>query len=111
MKHAARWLLRALTAAVPVFIAACYGPAYRYLRRGRVLDATTQAGVAGAKVSCVNNGAVVGPAQETSQDGWFAMSQPCNEVRVEDKSGAYQPVTVHVPPGDGTYEVPVDKAH
>jgi len=54
MKLIKRSLLWMLTAAVPVFIAACYGINYQFTKNGRVLDKTTRAGIANIEISCAD---------------------------------------------------------
>lgn len=114
MRGLSRWLLRGLTAAVPVVIAACYGMAYRYSRAGKVVDATTSSGIAGLRVTCVKGGAET--TVRTGDDGSFTVRAPgpCDELRIEDgdgdQNGAYAAKTLPYPPGDDEIRVVLDKA-
>jgi len=106
IKHSLLWML---TAAVPVFIAACYGINYQYSKKGRVLDKETRAGIANIEVSCVDPAAVApvvdagagedaGATEDagyrpsgfsSSDDGSFYWGgfEPCNKLKFEDIDG------------------------
>ena len=88
MQFVAKFFLWIIGVAIPVVIAACYGMPYRYGKTGRVVDAETQAGINGLKVSCLKGGAEIG-MDYSSPTGYFDIGydQPCEFVQVTDEDG------------------------
>jgi hypothetical protein len=88
MRTVSRYLLGFVTCVVPVFIAACYGMAYTFSQRGRVIDSSSKSGVAGLRVQCLNDVKVVTDLTHTTTDGSFALyadsSSACRTVAVDD---------------------------
>ncbi|MBI5502739.1 MAG: carboxypeptidase regulatory-like domain-containing protein [Deltaproteobacteria bacterium] len=102
-KTLARAALGVLTAGMGFVIAACYGAMYAFQGGGRVVDARSQQGVAGARVDCRQGGQSIANT-ETAADGSYDFgSYPCDEVSVQDASGHYQPQTVPARPNGTTY--------
>ena len=113
MKSFSRLLLKIVTGAVPVFIAACYGPAYAP-RRVRAVDSITRKGIPGLQVTCFN-----GPAQAaatepltTDADG-TVYAQYCEKVVMTDvdgpaNGGPYGSKEVATPRGAGEILVPLE---
>jgi len=93
-KTLARALLAILTAAMGFVIAACYGAMYAFQGGGRVVDARSQQGVAGARVDCRQGGRSIAQAVTGSDGSYQFGSQRCDEVLVEDSNGRYQPQSV-----------------
>ena len=91
-RRIAKILLGAVTAIVPVVIAACYGMYYAFSRDGRALDARNHGGVEGILVTCRSSG--TGGAESatavTGTDGSFLLEYdtPCDTVTFEDTDGA-----------------------
>jgi hypothetical protein len=89
MKTVSRWMLGLVTSAIPVVIAACYGVAYTFSQRGRVVDKSTKAGVAGLKVECRSSSNAVSDMSYSENDGQFSLfatnSASCVNVRVTDE--------------------------
>jgi hypothetical protein len=89
MKNVSRWMLGLVTSAIPVVIAACYGVAYTFSQRGRVVDKSSKAGVAGLKVECRSTSNAVGDISYSESDGQFSLfatsSDSCTNVRVTDE--------------------------
>ena len=113
MRIAARWMLKALAAAVPVTIAACSG-ALMETRNGRVVDQASGTGIKGIEVEC-SYGDGGGPVSTSADDGSFTLSYdvPCDNLVVSDVDGAengglYQSRTIPFPAGTGdiTIELP-----
>jgi hypothetical protein len=79
--------LKLISAAGTVFIAACYGVPYEFTR-GRVIDAGTQAGIAGIEVDCL--GETGTSIEVATSDAWgdFQMSVACAELALSDVDGA-----------------------
>jgi hypothetical protein len=86
MKRTARFLVRLITVAIPVFIAACYGPAYRFLKRGRVLDKASHEGISDVQVTCLRGTLEEGRDWSMSPDGAFTIGydQPCTSLNAHD---------------------------
>ena len=105
-KRLARPFLWLLTAAIPVFIAACYGPPMEddwdsgpdpeKSVAGRVLSALTGSGIPYIKVSCLVSGRdgpeVYDETYSAPGDGafelWSSEITPCEILRFEDVDGA-----------------------
>ena len=101
MRSVSRYLLGFVTCVVPVFIAACYGMAYTFSQRGKVIDSGSKAGIAGLRVQCLNEVKVVTDMTHTATDGAFALhaesSSACRTVAVDDDREAgprYAPTSV-----------------
>jgi hypothetical protein len=100
MKHLSRALLKLMTLCFPVVIAACYGPAYRYSKDGKVIDKETHLGIAGIKVDCVLADGTVQDSTTTSPDGSFSLSYDiaCSSLAASDVdgelNGKYKPATL-----------------
>ncbi|MBI5489959.1 MAG: hypothetical protein HY905_21665 [Deltaproteobacteria bacterium] len=102
-KTLARAGLAVLTATMGFVIAACYGAMYAFQGGGRVVDARSQQGVAGARVDCRQGGQSIANT-ETAADGSYDFgSYPCDEVMVQDGGGRYRPQTVPARPDGATY--------
>ncbi|MBN2358779.1 MAG: hypothetical protein JXR83_04955 [Deltaproteobacteria bacterium] len=128
MQIVKRSLLWVITAAVPVVIAACYGPAYTFTKSGRVVDRTTGAGVANIAVSCADpvsaaasgdpgtadgSGGLLPDVHLTADDGSFYWGgfEPCRQLKFEDADGlrAGTPYPTRTAPcGDARQELVVD---
>ena len=93
MKRLYRALVYLVTFAIPVVIAACYGPAYRYRKGGKVLDKQSRAPISQIDVSCEYDGGSSYPSR-TGNDGVFQIQtdETCLELKAVDALG---------PPGDG----------
>ena len=110
-KRLAKPFLWLLTTAIPVFIAACYGPPMDDVNgntdpetslTGRVLSALTGSGIPYIKVSCLVSGydgqEVYDETYSAPGDGafelWSSDYTPCEVLRFEDvdgpDNGAYQ---------------------
>lgn len=89
MKNVSRWVLGLVTSAVPLVIAACYGVAYTFSQRGRVVDKNSKAGVAGLRVECRSTGNSVTDISYSETDGQFFLSTmnagSCANVQVSDE--------------------------
>lgn len=101
MKILAHVLLKLMTAAIPVVIAACYGPSYRYYKSGKVVDKQTGAGISAISVTCQDAAEKLLDSAVTTADGSFilAYDTSCARLLAEDTdgelNGAY--VTTSVP--------------
>jgi hypothetical protein len=86
MTRAARWLLWVFTMAIPVFIAACYGPPMRYSRSGKVEDASTGQGLQDIDVTCMNGAERGWMSRTYSVAGAFLLyyDTACTSLLVED---------------------------
>lgn len=88
MRHVSRCLLGIVTCVVPVFIAACYGMAYTFSQRGRVIDKGSKTGVSGMRVQCRNKSDAMTDETHTQSDGRFHLSatseSACATVAVDD---------------------------
>jgi len=114
----ARAVLWVFTGAIPVFIAACYGPAEGYgadggwrnelAARGKVLNGLTLDPVQDIKLSCMVNGVVVDSTYSLPGDGvfelWYEEGSPCDAIVAEDvdgqENGAFAPVEVPFDPSE-----------
>lgn len=137
MKIIKRSLLWMLTAAVPVFIAACYGISYSFTKSGRVLDKVSRAGIANIQVSCADpleqapvydagvgedGGATEDAGYQpvgftSSADGSFFYGSDvvCNKLKFEDvdgqqNGGLYLTKIESIDSSDGELVVEMDKA-
>lgn len=84
-----RALVYLVTFAIPVVIAACYGPAYRYRKGGKVLDKQNRAPISQIDVSCEYDGGSSYPSR-TGSDGVFQITtdETCLNLRAVDALGA-----------------------
>ena len=100
MKRLARLLLRFFVVAVPVFIAACYGVAYNFTRRGKVVDKDSKKGLFGVTVTCDHKDGTKELPANTDVDGRFLLdfNKPCDTVTASqeptDGPAAYQKTTI-----------------
>ena len=108
MKSVKKLLLGIITAAIPVVIAACYGPVYRM--EGMVKDADTQEGIEGIRVTCINYDDRSTPEYDgqfattkTNISGYYSFDGSggrCDIMRFKDidgmKNGFYDKETVIV---------------
>jgi len=89
MRLVSRILLGIVTSIVPVFIAACYGIAYSFHQRGKVIDKSSKAPVQGLRVDCRGAQDRVADTTLTSADGVFDLhaedSSACATVVVQDE--------------------------
>lgn len=85
MKSLARLVLRFFIVAIPVVIAACYGMAYRFTKRGRVIDQATRTGIENVTVTCDVAKQATYHAY-SSADGSFYLQYdtPCDTVTAGD---------------------------
>lgn len=92
MRRISRLLLGIVTCVVPVFIAACYGIAYTFTQRGRVVDKTSKTGVAGLRFECRSASNSVSDVTHTAADGTFDLhardANACTTIAVEDDGRA-----------------------
>lgn len=94
MRRMSRFLLGIVTTAIPVVIAACYGMAYEFAQRGKVVNKSTKAGVAGLRVECRTESNAMTDRTYTASDGAFALhaasQDGCRTIAVDDdrESGA-----------------------
>lgn len=112
MKHVSKWLLRAVTMAVPVVIAACYGMMYRYSRAGKVVDASTGTGIPGIQVTCLRGGLQDGLAMTDASGGFLLDYDACDELEAKDvdgtENGSYQTKKIPFPPGSDDITVSLE---
>lgn len=104
-----RWLARAALAALgsmtSFFIACAYGVPWRYEKAGRVLDATTQQGIGGISVACVDDVGAPLHATRTGPTGAFHLGvDACAALAFADvdgaENGAYLGASLPFTPGD-----------
>jgi len=95
MRKLYRALVQLVTYAIPVVIAACYGPVYRYRKGGKVLDSQTKAPISQIDLTC-DQGDGSQTWSRTFEDGTFELGYdtPCVEVRAEDTGARYANKTV-----------------
>ena len=119
-ERVARTFLWLFTGAIPVFIAACYGPAEGYgpdgswenevAARGKVLNGLTLEPISDIKISCVRSGYVYDATYSLPGDGsfqlWYVDGQPCDTLLAEDvdgdENGAFISTEIPFNPGDET---------
>ena len=94
MKTLYKALLWLMVTAVPLVIAACYGPMYRYTKSGRIIDATNQKALQNIKVTCLRDGKPLGFAVSTSEGEFWLDNMACDSLKFEDESGKHNPRTV-----------------
>ena len=84
-----RVLVYLVTFAIPVVIAACYGPSYRYRKGGKVLDKQSKAPIALIDVTCVVDGGW-SPTERTQGNGTFQLmfDTPCQSISAVDSLAA-----------------------
>lgn len=115
MKHLSRALLKLMTVCFPVFIAACYGPAYKYGKDGKVIDKETHLGVAAIRVSCLLADGTVQDATDSSSDGSFYLNYdaPCATITAEDRdgelNGKYKPASLPASEQSSTVTILLEK--
>ncbi len=109
-RQIARPFLWLLSLVVPVVIAACYGPPGENTPtlQGQARDATTQAGIAGIRVTCLSGGSAIGTAY-TDLYGDYNFYVSCDELQFDDVDGAtnggpYTSLTVPVEPGQSVVD-------
>lgn len=94
MRRVSRFLLGIVTTSIPVVIAACYGMMYEFSQRGKVVDKSSKAGVAGLRVECRSETNTMTDRTYTATDGAFTLSttssSACKTIAVDDdrESGA-----------------------
>ena len=99
MRIISRFLLGIVTFVIPVVIAACYGLAYTFTQRGRVIDKNSKAGVAGLRVDCRSASNATTDSTLSASDGAFdlhALSPAsCATIAVQDERevGPHYPAT------------------
>ena len=85
-----RALVYLVTFAVPVVIAACYGPAYRYRKGGKVLDKVTRDPISQIDVSCTTAAGTAGPSRTGSSGQYtIASDEACLTMTAVDHLGPY----------------------
>lgn len=105
-----KWLLGAFVAAIPVVIAACYGPMYDV--QGRVNDSKTDEGITGIEVTCINYDDLTTPSIDEGEElvtytragGYYEFEKTstgsCAVVKLRDvddtENGVYLRKTVYV---------------
>ena len=88
MKWIAKFFLWLLSIAIPVFIAACYGPSVKYSKSGKIIDGQSRLGVQGIQVTCMVNGRVEDTAiSEVNGDFIIWYNTPCDELHFKDVDG------------------------
>jgi len=91
MKYISRALLRLFTLAVPVVLAACYGPPseWRASKRGKVIDRDTHEGIAGIELSCLREDGSVENSDYSNFDGSFTLGYDtsCATIEAKDVDG------------------------
>jgi hypothetical protein len=88
MRIIAKFFLWLITVAIPVVIAACYGPLYKYSKSGKVVDSETQEGINGIQVSCMVGGSPWDVTYSDPQGEFLLMyDRPCDELQLEDVDG------------------------
>lgn len=86
------WMLGTL---IPIMIAACYGPMYRYTRYGQVIDDKTQEGVTGIKVTCLRDGGSTSTTTHGDGTFYFDEYERCEALNIEDVDGQQNGGTYH----------------
>jgi hypothetical protein len=109
------WLL---TSAIPVFIAACYGPYYDESRAGgKVVSKATGEGIPDILVSCLSpGGGVLDQTYTLAGDGafelWYQNEEPCETLGFEDvdgaENGAFQALEIPFDPATGEQTVELE---
>ncbi|MGC4117121.1 MAG: hypothetical protein QM765_21690 [Myxococcales bacterium] len=106
MKRLASIALKVVILGIPMVIAACYGVAARYSRRGNVQDVDTHSALQDIKVSCVDkSGTVTDYGNSDSNGNWSVYyDEPCDHLEAEDtmSPARYQKATVTFPSADGS---------
>jgi hypothetical protein len=103
VKLLSKFFLWLMGVAIPVVIAACYGPMYSYSKSGKVLDSDSKEGINNIQVSCLSGGTEQDMAY-TNRDGTFWLTYDyCDELKVEDidgedNGGIYLPRTIPFDP-------------
>jgi hypothetical protein len=93
LRHCAKALLCLVTCAIPVFIAACYGGPVGSSEpcQGKVVDKTTNVGIAGIEIRCMVAGSAY-DAGWSASDGSFNVSRPtsssCDSLVALDVDGS-----------------------
>lgn len=113
LKWIAKPFLWLVTSAIPVFIAACYGPRYAMGDNGDLLKGTTKddsgKGIPDIEVKCINAaGESIDATYARGDDGYFSVwsphSDPCKQLRFTDvdgeENGVHAGQDVDVPPTD-----------
>jgi hypothetical protein len=81
-------LLGIVTTTIPVVIAACYGMAYEFTQRGKVVDKNTKVGVPGLRVECKSSSNAMTDQTYTASEGTFVLNAPssdaCTTIAVDD---------------------------
>lgn len=99
MRLIARFFLWLLGIAIPIFIAACYGPPARFSKSGKVIDSESKQGVDGIEVSCLL-GDQAEDITTTYGGGDFLLyfNTACDQLRFDDvdgdQNGVYQSRTI-----------------
>lgn len=115
MKQLARACLRLALLAVPVVIAACYGPIARFGRSGKVIDKETHEGLSDIRVSCIKNGATLDSTLSYSGDFSLYFDEPCDSIDAEDTVtgdagvARYQKTSLPYSEGTGTLTIQLEK--
>jgi hypothetical protein len=95
MRRISRLFLKVVTLAVPVFIAACYGIAYSFSQRGKVLDRDTKKGIADLRVECRSTSDAITDMTHTAWDGTFQLyaqsETACTTIAVLDDRNTSKP--------------------
>lgn len=95
MKNAAKIALKFVLLSIPMAIAACYGMAAQYSRRGKVIDKATHDPLSDIKVECLKGGSSVDEAISYNGD-WTIYTETCDSLKASDTKAParYQTTTV-----------------
>jgi len=113
MRKLSRLLLSLAALGLPWVIAACYGTLWKYSKDGRVIDATTQAGIQGIEVDCNKNGAIQSSEySDTNGQVFLGYDIPCDTLTARDTrdtDGAtlqlYETTTIPFDPNADTFTI------
>jgi hypothetical protein len=114
MKSLARACLRLVILSVPVVIAACYGMAAKFNKRGKVIDKDTLQGISDISVKCMSaDGHELDVTRTYNGDGDFVLSYDviCDHLDAVDSltPARYQEISVPFSEPSPTVTIPMGK--